>query len=205
MGPLFFVYVICGIGSIFLALQAKEKRVIQISKGVCMLLLLSAFVGFCYRNWTEKQKYTGKLDEQEVQFTGKILKRESKNGQEKYVVRVTKLNGKKLYSAIQVQMQCKESGKPILDYGNKVEGKGTWKAFSKARNEGTFDEELYRKSQGISAKITIEREMIKEIQQEKTWISWIKKEREEFCKFLEDRLNQEDSALASAIFIRRKK
>ncbi len=205
MRPLFFVYVICGIGSIFLALQSREKRVIQISKGVCVLLLLSAFVGFYYRNWTEKQKYTWTLNEQEVQFTGKILKRESKNGQEKYVVKVTKLNGKKRYPALQVQMQCKESGKPMLDYGNKVEGKGVWKAFSKARNEGTFDEELYRKSQGVSAKITIEREMVKEIQQEKTWISWIKKEREKFCKFLEDSLNQEDSALASAVFMRRKK
>lgn len=160
---------------------------------------------FAFGNWTEKKKYTWDLEEQEVQFIGKVVKRESKSGQEKYTLEITQLNTKNIFPKIQVQMLCKENGKELFCYGSKVSGKGVWKEFSKARNDGTFDERKYRKSQGITAKIVCEKNNLQEKKQKKTWICKIKEEREAFCAFLEERLGEKESAFASAIFARRKK
>lgn len=160
---------------------------------------------FAFGNWTEKKKYTWNLEEQDVHFVGKVVKRESKNEQEKYILEITQLNTKNIFPKIQVQIQCKENGKELFDYGSKVSGRGVWKEFSKARNAGTFDERKYRKSQGITAKIVCEKGKLREEKQKKNWINRIKEEREAFGTFLEERLGEKESAFASAIFIRRKK
>ncbi len=160
---------------------------------------------FAFGNWTEKKKYTWHLEEQDVLFVGKVVKRESKNEQEKYILEITQLNTKNIFPKIQVQIQCKENGKELFDYGSKVSGRGVWKEFSKARNDGTFDERKYRKSQGITAKIVCEKGKLREEKQKKNWINRIKEEREAFGTFLEERLGEKESAFASAIFIRRKK
>lgn len=160
---------------------------------------------FAFGNWTEKKKYTWNLEEQDVHFVGKVVKRESKNEQEKYILEITQLNTKNIFPKIQVQIQCKENGKELFDYGSKVSGRGVWKEFSKARNDGTFDERKYRKSQGITAKIVCEKGKLREEKQKKNWINRIKEEREAFGTFLEERLGEKESAFASAIFIRRKK
>ena len=43
---------------------------------------------FAFGNWTEKKKYNWNLEEQDVHFVGKVVKRESKNEQEKYILEI---------------------------------------------------------------------------------------------------------------------
>jgi len=203
--PLFFVYGAMVLGITGLTLKKQEKELCQrlcVSKGIVILLIISILCGFCYAKWIEKQKYTWNLDGKEVSFVGKVLKREKSNGMERYLIQVQKLNGKKIFPTIQVRMQTRETKQELFGYGSKIMGKGEWQEFSKSRNEGTFDEKQYRKSQGITAKISVERRNLHEQKMKKNWIDCIKEEREKFAGFLESQLGEKENALTSAIFIR---
>lgn len=205
--PLFFVYGVMVFSAVILTSYKKERKICQrvcISKGAIIVLIFSILVGFLYLQWMDKKKYMWNLDTKEVSFIGEVQKREISNGMERYIVKVYNINGKKIVPKVQVRMQCKETGKELLEYGSKIAGKGIWQEFSRSRNEGTFDEKQYRKSQGITAKISMERSSIQEKKVQKNWVNAIKEEREKFATFLEKGLGEKESAFASAIFIRRK-
>lgn len=117
----------------------RPKKLILLLVGV-----VSFFLGvFCMCSWERVLLYCEKQVGKQIQFQGQIIKREEQNGENIYVVNLTKLHNKKIKATIELKMNA------YWKLGSVIDAKGTVKQFDMGSNPGAYNEKDYKQGNGI--------------------------------------------------------
>ncbi len=158
---------------------------------ICFLLGV-----FCMHSWEKMRDFTDIPAGEQVNFCGKLIKKEEKSNYVAYIMQITEFNQCRKSFLIQVEMNPEVK----LVLGSKVQGTGTVKELLKATNPGAFDAKKYQLGNGIV--LTLEEISCNVIQEPIfIWRQYLYCFRSRLADIFYKLLNETDASLATAMVL----